>query len=63
MTVSERQIRKIEGRLSSLEETVEVLADKKLLLSIKRALDDIKQGRYSDYRDVTEFRADFNSAK
>ncbi len=63
MTITERQLRKIEGRLTSLEETVEVLADKKLLRSIKEALDEIKEGKYSEYEDVAEFRRDFDPEK
>ena len=48
MGVSQSQFRKMEEKLESLEETVEVLADKKLLASIKRSLDDIEHGRYRD---------------
>ncbi len=40
---------------------MEILADKKLLGSIKRALDDIKSGRYRDYTDAKEFKSMFQS--
>ena len=54
-------MRKIEERLDSLEETVEILSDKKLLRAIKRSLEDIRKGRYKDYVDVKEFRAKLES--
>ncbi len=63
MTVSEAQIRKIERRLSSLEETVEILADKKLLKSIRKSLDDIRAGRYTEYKDLEELKAELESKK
>jgi hypothetical protein len=40
---------------------MEILADKKLLISIKKSLDDIKSGKYRDYADVKEFRRRFQS--
>ncbi len=63
MTVSGTQIRKIESRLSSLEETVGILADKELLKSIKKSLDDIKAGRYTEYKDLEELKAELESKK
>ena len=51
----------MEDRLESLEETVNVLADRKLLLSIRKSLAEIKQGRYKDYRSVKEFREAFET--
>ncbi len=63
MTVSEAQIRKIEKRLSSLEETVEIMADMKLLRSIKEALSEIRHGKYTDYKDLDELKAEFESEK
>lgn len=61
MSTTEGKLRGIEERLERLEETVEALADRKLLGTIKRALDDIKKGRYKDYDDVSEFRAKFEA--
>ena len=63
MTVSDAQIRKIESRLTSLEETMSILADKKLLKSIKESLDDFKAGRYTGYKDIEELKAEIESKK
>jgi len=59
LTATDNRIRMIEERLDGLEETVEILADKKLLKEIKRALDDIKKGRYKVYKNVDEYMAKF----
>jgi hypothetical protein len=61
MTNSQAKLRQIEQRLEELEETMEILADKKLLASVRKSLDDIKQGRYKDYRTAKEFRTEFES--
>ena len=61
LSTTEGKIRRIEERLEGLEETIEVLADKKMLKNIKQSLDDIKKGRYKDYADVKEFRAKFEA--
>jgi len=61
MTTTQTKLHRIEDRLESLEETVEVLADKKLLWAIKKSLDDIKVGRYKDFKDVRDFRARFET--
>jgi len=61
MEATETKLRRIEDRLEGLEETMEILADKKLLGSIKRSLDDIKSGRYKDYADTKEFKRRFQS--
>jgi hypothetical protein len=61
MEATETKLRQMEDRIEGLEETMEILADKKLLGSIKRALDDIKSGRYRDYADVKEFKDRFQS--
>ena len=57
MGVSQAKFRKMEEKLESLEETVEVLADKKLLGSIKKSLNEVEHGRYMDFPSVKEFRA------
>ena len=61
MSNSQTSLRQIQQRLDGLEDTIEILADKKTLASIKRALSDIKQGRYKDYRNVKQFRAEYES--
>lgn len=61
MTTSETKMKHIQERLDGLEETMEILADKKTLDSIKKGLSDIKQGRYKDYKNVKQFRAEFES--
>lgn len=38
--------------LESLEETMEILADKKLMRDIRQGEKDIAEGRYSDWEDV-----------
>lgn len=63
MTVTEAQIRKIKNRLSSLEETVGILADKKLLKSIKESLDDFKAGRFTEYKNLEDLKAEIESKK
>lgn len=59
MEATETKLRRIEDRLEGIVETMEILADKKLLISIKKSLDDIKSGKYKDYADVKEFRRRF----
>jgi hypothetical protein len=61
LTSSEVKLKQIQERLDGLEETMEILADKKTLASIKKSLSDIRQGRYKDYRNVKQFRAEFES--
>ena len=61
MVISQARIREMEDRLESLEETVEILADKKLLRAIRETLDDVKHGRYRDYVSVNQFRESFES--
>ena len=60
-TTIEKELRLIRQRLDDIEETMEILADKKTLASIRKSLADIKAGRYTDYRDVKQFRKDFES--
>jgi len=58
---SQVSLRQIQQRLDGLEDAIEILADKRTLASIKKALSDIKNGRYKDYRNVKQFRAEFES--
>lgn len=51
------KLSEIESRVESLEETIDLVADKKVLLQIKRALDDVKRGRYRDYDSVEQIKA------
>jgi len=51
----------MEEKLESLEETVEVLADKKLLGSIKKSLDEVEHGQYKGFPSVKEFRTKFEA--
>jgi soluble cytochrome b562 len=59
MEATETKLRRIEDRLEGIEETMEILADKRLLISIKKSLDDIKSGKYRDYAGAKEFRGGF----
>ena len=51
------RLSKIESRVESLEETIDIVGDKKTLLQIKLALDDVKRGRYKDYENVEQLKA------
>ncbi len=42
----------IEKRLDELEETMEILGDKKTTRSIERGLKDLRQGRFRKYASV-----------
>ena len=44
----------IERRLEELEETVDILGDKKTVRSIERGLRDLQQGRFHRYENVNE---------
>lgn len=61
MSTTEAKLRRIEERLDTLEETIEVLADRKLLRQVSRALEDLRKGRYKDYDDVKVFKSEFES--
>lgn len=54
MTTLESKVVSIERRLEELEETVEVLGDKKTTRSIERGLKDLQEGRFHRYKDVKE---------
>ncbi len=61
MSDSTPELKRIRKRLDDIEETMEVLADKRTLAGIRKSLEDIKAGRYKDYRDVKQFRKEFES--
>ena len=44
----------IERRLGELEETMDILGDKKTVRSIERGLRDLQQGRFRRYENVNE---------
>jgi hypothetical protein len=52
MTTLESKVVSIERRLEELEETIEILGDKKVTRSIARGLKDLKEGRFRTYKDV-----------
>ena len=52
MTTLESKVVSIEKRLEELEETIEILGDKKTTKSIARGLKDLKEGRFRTYKDV-----------
>lgn len=52
MTTLESKVVSIEKRLEELEETMEILGDKKSTRSIARGLKDLKAGRFHAYKDV-----------
>ena len=52
MAATEQRLRKLEHRVDELEETLEIMSDKKLVRSIERGLKDLKEGRYVKYKDA-----------
>jgi len=54
MTSLATKVVSIEKRLEELEETLEILVDKKTTRSIERGLRDLKQGRFHRYEDANE---------
>jgi hypothetical protein len=48
----ENKIVSIEKRLDDLEETMEILGDKKTIRSIERGLKDLREGRFRRYESV-----------
>ena len=54
MTSLETKVVSIEKRLKELEETMEILSDKKTTRSIERGLRDLQQGRYRKYKNVND---------
>ena len=61
MGISQNEFRRMEEKIESLEETAEVLADKKLSSSIKKSLDETGHGKFKDHDSVSEFRAKFEA--
>jgi len=61
MSDSTAELKRIRKRLDDIEETMEILADKRTLTGIRKSLEDIKAGRYKDYHDVKQFRKEFES--
>jgi len=56
-------VKKLENKVGKLEETMEILSNKRLLKSINEGLDDLKSGRYKVYKSVQEMKKDISSAK
>jgi hypothetical protein len=54
MTTLATKIVSIEKRLEELEETVDILGDKKTVRSIERGLRDLQQRRFRRYENVDE---------
>lgn len=54
MTTLESKVVSIERRLEELEETMEVLGDKKITRSIAKGLKDLREGRFRRYKDADE---------
>ncbi len=52
MVARKDRVSLVERRLEEIEETMEILGDEKLLLSIERGLKDLREGRYKRYADV-----------
>jgi hypothetical protein len=54
MTTLETKVVSIEKRLEELEETMDILSDKKTTRSIERGLRDLQHGRFRRYENVNE---------
>ncbi len=52
MSKLDTKIISIERRLAELEETMEILGDKRTVRSIERGLKDLREGRFHKYDDV-----------
>ena len=52
MAKLENKIVSIERRLDDLEETMEIMGDKKAIRSIERGLKDLQEGRFRRYESV-----------
>ena len=52
MTTLESKMVSLEKRLEELEETMEILGDRKTTRSIARGLKDLKERRFRTYKDV-----------
>ncbi|MGH9921670.1 MAG: hypothetical protein ACRD38_02845 [Nitrososphaerales archaeon] len=52
------RVKKLENKIGELEETMEILSDKRLLTSIKAGLDDMKSGKYKIFKSVEEMKKD-----
>ncbi len=52
MAKPESRIVSLERRLDDLEETVEIMGDKKTVRSIERGLNDLRGGRFKRYESV-----------
>ena len=61
MAKRENKIVSIEKRLDDLEETMEVMADKKTVRSIERGLKDLREGRFRRYESVEAFFKEFKN--
>lgn len=54
MAKLENKIVSIEKRLDELEESLEILGDKKTIRSIERGLKDLHEGRFHKYESVED---------
>ena len=54
MTSLETKVVSIEKRLEELEETMEILGDKRTTRSIEKGLKDLQHGRFRRYESVNE---------
>ena len=54
MAKLENKIVSIEKRLDDLEETMEIMGDKRTVRSIERGLKNLREGRFRRYKSVDE---------
>jgi hypothetical protein len=60
MSQTEHRLRKLEIRVDELEESIEVLRDKKLVRSVERGLKDLREGKFKKYEDAKSLFSDIN---
>ncbi len=63
MTATDQRLRKLEHRVNELEETLEIMSDRKLVRSIERGLKDLKEGKYVRYKDVKSLFSDLEDKR
>ncbi len=61
MSRLDERVKKLENKIDELEESLDIVSDKRLLKSINDGLNDLKSGRYKVYKSVREMKRDFSS--
>ena len=62
LSLIEKRIQELEKRVDELEETIEILSDPETIKEIKKALKDLKAGRFKLYDDIDVYMAELGSS-